>query len=720
LDHQALDKKAAEYAGEFASTEKTRAPKEEEWLQSLRQSRGIHDPEIKFGENDSRIYSQYTRSKEVPLRAKLNQHLLPEKEKNFEVTPTPKPRVPETELQGIIEPLITQDEQGTPVFPTDKEIDSAIRTWTEERAAKMSSTIDDQLTESDHRSSQKDQIKSGIRYGTGIIKGPLTKRYKQVETVWQGATGIVRVLDMMKGLFAGQQKPIGRWIQQETEKFRPIGESVPIWYWYPDMSTSELEKCGFAYELHPMTRHEMLELAGRPDFFGDVVRGILAKYSNGNYKPRSWEMQLQTLDPNATGLTVQVEPGRTVNTSSSGTAVDSNKYEVVERNGYIDGALLAPMGLVDDPGKEYFCGFWLCDQQCIKISVWPEKVISAVNELYHAFYYEKDETSVFGTGLPRVIRDRQLATNAGERHLLGHAAWLVAPCGDINVTLLTQASAKVANKFGPGSFYASMAHGAMANQKVLNLYDIQDNTASLINLVNFQRNQGDQEASLPSALFGYSGSTGDGETAKGVTVRWESLIDFIKDLAKNWDVANTSFIKGTYRWNMAFNQDLSIKGDMEIKAIGSVQALIKDAIRQEIGFILQSMPDELKPYFKWEEVARILGKTFTEDTQKLVRTQAEVDKMQAPALQKQQEMDQMQAMLAQIKGYYDQAKADAQAAKAEKIRAEIPHDQERKAIDNEKAKTDILKGNLENARTHVEIQQAKKDLESGVAVGNEA
>ena len=699
LNHIKLDALASTYGKEFSDTEITRQSiKEDEWLQSLRQSIGIHDPDVisKFTANDSRVYSQYTRSKEVPLRAKLNHHLIPEKEKSWEIVPTPKPEIDDSVLATIVEPLIKNDPQTGVVFPTDPEIATAIKVYTEARAAKMSETINDQLVESKYSEQQKHQIKSGIRYGTGVIKGPNTESYEETETVFQATTGVMKVIDIIKAAVTANIKPQGKFIQRKVTKYRPTGNAISLWRCFPDMATTDVEKADFWYELHSKTRHEMRGMAKRDDFFGDIIKDILVKHPKGNYRQRSWETSVDTLEENGQPRT------------------DTKNYEVVERNGFVDGQDLLDAGILSeyDETLEYFCSFWMCNNQCIKISIWPDSTFKNVADLYHVFYYEKDETSIFGRGLPKIIRDRQLTMNAGERHMINHAAWLEAPCGEIALSLLHPDSAKTAQKFGPGTFLAANERAAQSNKKILEMYDIQDNMESFIKFNHFQKDQGDQESSLSAYLFGAPQPGADRETAKGVSVKFESLIDFIKDLAKNFDTANTSYISSCYSWNMAFNDDPDIKGDLQIKAIGSAQALIRDAIRENVSFFMQSLPEMLNPYFKLEAFAKELCKSLFDDVDKFIYTEIEVQQRTAETKAKQDKMDQMEMMLKEVKGYYDHAKAEAMLAKADKTRGELSHDILSKDLDNEKKKTEVISGNIENMRGQLEV--------AGTAAGSAA
>ena len=90
-----LDKIGTKYDTEFSQNEILRRDKETEWVQDLRQSKGIYDPEviIKIPKSASRVYPKYTRGKETTLRGKLNNFLLPDNDKNWTIEYNTKAKI---------------------------------------------------------------------------------------------------------------------------------------------------------------------------------------------------------------------------------------------------------------------------------------------------------------------------------------------------------------------------------------------------------------------------------------------------------------------------------------------------------------------------------------------------------------------------------------------------------------------------------------------------
>lgn len=647
LDKKKLDEFGAKWTSEFNKVEINRKI-HDEWLNSLRQIKGYHDPDITFEENESKIYSHYTRRKVVPLIAKLNQSLLRTKEKNWNITPTPKPTISDNDLMQIAKSLVRQDEQGSPILPTDKALNKAIYVFTEEKAKNMARVMNDQHVESKRNKIQKKIIWNMVVYGTGIEKGPLTYSKSRYE-VKDG-----------KGL--------------QTVQYLPNSVFVSLWRAFPDMDATEIEDCNYFYELHSQTKHQMFKMLKQEYYFGDVIQEILSQNKEGNYEMRNWENTMRGLDENR-------------DDSKSGA---SKNYEVVERNGYIDTEDLIEIGLLEEEERElkehHLCQALICDGKIIKIIVYP--IFDDLSELYHFGYYEKDETSIFGIGLPKIIRDRQLTVNAGERNLLRHGAWLTEPCGEINKNKLDPISASVADKFGPGMFLATQGED---RGKAIDQYYMQNNSASLIGIINFLMTQGDFESSLPSSLFGVQSASLE-ETAKAFSGRMANLIDFIKDIARNFDEANVSYLQSQYKWNMKYNPDNGIKGDLSIEAIGSVAALIKSILVENIGFILQSMPQEIKERTKMYEFAKELYGAFFENPEKFLMDDEEYEQKAAPMVKKQEEIMALQTEMQKVKAMLDVAKADNVKARSEKTRADIPIKQAEKQVDIEQKKVETIKG----------------------------
>lgn len=413
---------------QFSTNEAYRRPKELEWLESLRQKKGLYDPDVKIDPSASKVYPKITRSKTTIVLSRLHQMLFPETDKNWELLPTPEPRVAKEEVvkiamslikppqldpqtgQPAIDPQTGQPSQ--PVPPTADELKLAIAKHVKASCEEMSMQIDDQFTEMDYPEETKKVLRSGIDYGTGIMKGPLVK--KRTKRIWE------------------PDSLTGDYTEKASEEDVPDLEFVRIWDWYPDMSVTEIDKMEGSFERHVFTKHDLRQLIKRPDFYGDVIEQYIEDHKDGDYVPKNWEADLQVIEIEAGSGKEHTATNSSVTTTVlSGSPRSTNRqlgkrYELLEYWGYIDGHDLEACGLnITDVTLEYEANVWLLGNKIIK-AVLMDKALDE----YKVFYYEKDETSIFGEGLPRIIRHSQLAIAGAARMVLDNGACLT---GDTEV-----------------------------------------------------------------------------------------------------------------------------------------------------------------------------------------------------------------------------------------------------------------------------------------------
>ncbi len=392
---------------QFSLNKSYRRAKEQTWLEDLRAYKGLYDPDVKILPGNSKVYPKLTRSKCNMVLSRLHEMLFPETDKNWEIEPTPEPKIAKEIVMMIAEGLIQQAQaeyeakvaemqqspQGQQMpppeaeMPTAEDLKMAINKFAKDACAKMSLQIDDQLIEMDYPEETKKVLNSGLKFGTGIMKGPLIN--KRTKRTWE-------------------PDPMGDYSETAAEEDVPYLAFTRIWDWYPDMSTTDTEKMDGSFERHVMTKHDLRELIGRSDFYGDIIKKYMEEHPDGDYVPENWETELQV---------IEVEAGTGKETTMSGTQPAGTsrkmgkKFEVLEYWGYVDGQDMAACGInVDDVSLEYEANIWLLGNQPIKAALYDK-----ARNIYKLFFYEKDETSIFGEGLARIMRHSALSIASASR-----------------------------------------------------------------------------------------------------------------------------------------------------------------------------------------------------------------------------------------------------------------------------------------------------------------
>ena len=628
---------------QFIINESHRRAKELEWLESLRQYKGIYDPTVNIQPGNSRVYPKITRSKVNIVLSRLHEMLFPETDKNWEIEPTPDPKIDQQVVMQIAMSLVQENpETGELVLPKAEDLNIAIKDYAEERAKAMSVVMDDQLTEMKYSEEVKKVLRSGLMYGTGIMKGVMidTKELREWETGRDGNyVEIVKTEDM------------------------PIYEFVRLWDWYPDMSVTDLDKIEGSFEYHVMSRHELRMLMRRDDFYREMITAHLIDHPNGDYVPKNWEVDLQTIEVEA-GATNSARPLPSGTTTTYDTQATNRqlgkKYQVLEFWGYVDGADLAACGLqIDDPSLEYAANVWLLGNRPIKAVLYDGALTR-----YKVFYYEKDETSLFGEGLARIMRHSQLSISAGARMVLDNGACVAGPNVEANVDLLSPDT-------DIDSFYARKiwlrgGRGVEAQYPAVRSVEFSSHIEELLSIIEAFKQFGDEETTLPTWMIGQMVNN---ETAQATSGRMATITISIKDVVKNFDTFTESIMRDLYAWNMEFNPRPEIKGDFKCKAKGVSSLVMKEIRMQALNQLSTTLTPEDWVYIPRREFLE--DKFRAHDINIRLRTEEEADKIRQEQRQSEEVALAIEMQKAEIAYKKAQTMAQLTKAKDKNIEAQI-------------------------------------------------
>ena len=626
---------------EWQAAERAKIFDEDRHLRALRQYRGQYDPEIlrKIHPNRSKANIRLTRTKVKTYDARMMDIKFPANEDNdWNIEPTPVPELsPE-----VIEQIAVQMFEQTGQTPSPDEMKMIIFDIAQEAALEMEREISDQLAEFDYRSVIRDVIHSGHIFGTGVLKGPMVKEV--VSKRWhQTAEG---------------------WKQIKIKRLIPIAQHVPIWDIYPDKSAKNLNDCRYIWQKHLYSKNNLYKLALRSDFDGAVIKEYIKCYPNGNAEYKRYESDLRDMSSN---------------TKSDGDDAPPKleKYEIHERWGFISveqAKDLLPT-VTDDVwetmGPEVALNLWMVDRYIIKAIVSP---IEGAEIPYYFYYFDKDETSLFGDGIPEIMRDPQQMYNASIRAMIDNAAISAGPIIEANIDLL--ADGEDPTQLFPFRVFQRIGSGIEAGQQAIRVTKLPSYTNEFLGLVDFFQGTADESTTIPRALSGVtdSGQTGAAKTATGMSMLIGASNITLKDQVHYMDEGVTrKFIRAMYFWNMEFNPKENIKGDFNILARGSKSLIAKEVKMEQINQFLQITGNDLDArYIKRDVLLRELSEIFDLDKLGFVRTKEEVeqeDQQNADSQKRQQDMEMiLEAMKAESSGHVP----DAVQRTAQMFQIELP------------------------------------------------
>lgn len=510
-----------------------RAQIEQRWLEDLRQYHGKYSPQQETeleNAKGSKVFVNITRNKTNAAEARLSDMLFPTDDRNWGIKPTPDPALVKLASRdypaGLGQKLAAKD---------------AIK-QAKDAAEAMTRKIDDQLNESNYAPSCRDMLHQGCVLGSGVIKGPFALgRTKQA---WVTGEDGVSELVIKSDINAATQY-------------------VDVWNFYPDMSASRIEDAEFTFERHFLTPKHLKQLgrnAEHTGFLTDQIRQVLKEGRPSSLAAYNWQTEIRAI----TGVD---------------DAGEGNRYEMWEYNGPVTLEELQAAGVADlddDPLQEYHAAVFFIGNRVVKAALHP---MDTEDQLYKVFSWEKDSSSIFGFGVPYLMRSPQRVINAAWRMVLDNGGLSTGPQIVADREAITPADGDWTIR--PRKLWFKIKTNTPVDE-VFAVHHINNNQNELMNIFQTARQLADEETNLPLIAQGEQ-SSDITKTAQGMSMLMNSANIVLRRAIKNFDDDVTRpHITAYYNWNMMFDDDASIKGDFSVDARGSSVLLAREMQRDAL------------------------------------------------------------------------------------------------------------------------------------------
>ena len=135
----------------------------------------------------------------------------------------------------------------------------------------------------------------------------------------------------------------------------------------------------------------------------------------------------------------------------------------------------------------------------------------------------------------------------------------------------------------------------------------------------------DESTGFPSFAHGQTGVSGVGRTASGISMLMGAAQGSTKTVIKNVDdYLLRPLGEGFFRFNMQFDFDPEIKGDLEVKARGTESLMANEVRSQRLMQFLQIASNPaLAPFAKFQYVIREIAKSMDLDPDKVTNNMDE-------------------------------------------------------------------------------------------------
>lgn len=577
---QTFGARLSKLAGEQAAA---RAQVEQRWLEDIRQYHGEYTDAEKArlaNSDGSQMSANVTRNKTNGAEARLQDMLFPTDDRNFALKHSPVPEIP-----GM---------DGT----TLAQLKEAAAT----RAEAMQTEIDDQLNESRYSIKARDVIHDAAQIGTSILKGPVI--VGRARKSWRTDETGMSVLSV-------------------TESFEPAVERVDPWNFYPDMSASTIDEAEFVFERHYWTKKQLREFAKLPDVSRTQLRALVRSGSDTQDITKNPIDDIRAI----TGVDV-------VKTSS--------RFEVWEYHGPISKAELVDAMCsceqeieqeeLDELDDELDAVVFFSATMVLKVVINP---MDTEDHPYAVFNWEKDESSIFGFGVPYLMRNPQKMMNAALRMLMDNAGASVSDIIVANRHLIEPADGSWSSIPGKKKLYYLNDKARSVNEAFAS-FTMPNHQAELAAIFTMARQLADEETNLPLIAQGEQAAHVT-KTSSGMAMLMNSANIVLRRAVKNWDDDVTRPLIGRfYDWNMQFSDDESIKGDFAVDARGSGALLVRERQQESLMMYanISGNNPELAMRRDWAGLDEQMARALEVPYEKLTLSEEEVEqKRQAMAQQ---------------------------------------------------------------------------------------
>ena len=553
--------------GLFTKAETARTDKENVWAKDYLQEKGEYEPEELKDIKRSKMFVPATRVKNNTVQSQLMDLLFPASgERNWGLKPSPRPEL----HPSIIEHYRAEAAQSGQQL-SDDDIESLVEKKAKASSDAMSDEIADQLVGGSDRQSYRSVctsvIKQKLKYGTGVLKGPLVREeFREGYAIAEDGTWTLR--------------------KSQVKDLRPFYEAVSVWNIYPDPNATDPQSLEYVIQDHIYNKQEVLDLNDYPGFKKEVIKQYLRDNSKGDLDSKS-AYRIRNLKNDA-GHKIE------------------NRYRVYEFWGTLSGEQLQSAGVdisEDDLAEIFPANIWLIGDKVIKAVINPLEG-SAIP--YQFDYFMEDEDSIWGDGLPTLLRHPQKALNSSMRMLLDNAAISCGPQAAVNAAAFMQGE-----DFRDIHAFKVWPFKSIEDARnAVNFWSMPSYTNELLSLVRVFNDMVD-DMSVPRFMSGDgSQMSGAGKTARGLSMLIGAAHQILKDLVKSFDENITRpFFRKMYFWNMQFNPRRDIKGDFEIIATGSSVLMAKEIQLERMQSIL-GMTDN--PRFEgWVDDERLIKEIFS-------------------------------------------------------------------------------------------------------------
>ena len=485
----------------------------------------------------STVFIGMTRQKTNAAEARLADILLPTDDRNWGIQPTPDPQL----MSMTKDNKPAMDQQGQQVMGENgqparvRDVVKAALEVANKKAEAMQTEIEDQLVECDYNSELRKVIHDAAVLGTGVIKGPIVTN--RTRKAWQPITD-----------------SSGETIHQVeiVQEISPASFRVDPRNIWPDPGCGENIHHGKGiYEREQVTAKQIRDLAKQPGFMKGQLRKVLEEGPKQSATLRE--------------LTDEDQRDMTRLTYEMWTYWGEVEHDDLEVAG-------VSVGEKDELRSISACVIMINDT-VVKAFLNP---LEGGDLPYDFYVWEKIAGTMWGYGIPYLMRSQQKVLNAAWRQMMDNSGVSSGPQIVVKPGVIQPAD-KQWQLSARKIWYATDDIDDV--RKAFSTFEFNSHQAELAGIIKMATELADAETGVPTIMQGEKGAAPD--TVGGMQMLMNSANVVLRRLVKQFDdMITRPHIRRYYDYNMMYNEDEEIKGDFSIDARGSSALVVRDIQNQ--------------------------------------------------------------------------------------------------------------------------------------------
>jgi hypothetical protein len=402
----------------------------------------------------------------------------------------------------------------------------------------MKLKIEDQFAQGGWADSFNDFITDLVTFPCAFIKGPIVRRQRTL----------------------GWKTVMGKTVVEPTERLAPEFERVDPFRIYPEPGITRIEE-GYLFEHHPLSRSDLSDLIGVPGYDEDAIRRILDEGSGPSWINEDVEL-------------IKNEEERKFYSYMRPTDV----FDALEFWGKVSGKMLREWGLneeeIPDEAQEYDANVWMIGNYVIKAVLNYDPL---GQKPYCKTSFIKCPGAFWGKGIPEIIEDIQNVCNAAARALVNNMGIASGPQVEVNLERIPPN--EDITQMSPWKIWQVTNDPMGSSAPAVRFTQPEDNASTLVAVYDKFARLADDHSGIPAYLYGNTDVQGAGRTSSGLSMLMGAAGKGIRQVVGHIDGdVIKPIVQRQFVYNMRYDEDESIKGDVQVVARGAVNLAVKETV----------------------------------------------------------------------------------------------------------------------------------------------